>query len=48
MTGEMLSPIGKLSFEDLINIYKEQINYLKYKVNLFNRILWACKNEQLY
>ena len=28
MTGEMLSPIGKLSFEDLINVYKEQMGYL--------------------
>ncbi len=25
MTGEQLAPMGKLSFEDLINIYKEQI-----------------------
>ena len=28
MTGEQLSPIGNLDFEELINIYKEQIGYL--------------------
>lgn len=28
MTGEQLAPIGKLDFEELINIYKEQIGYL--------------------
>ena len=28
MTGEQLAPIGHLDFEDLINIYKEQIGYL--------------------
>ena len=28
MTGEQLAPIGRLDFEDLINIYKEQIGYL--------------------
>ena len=28
MTGEQLSPIGKMDFEELINIYKEQIGYL--------------------
>lgn len=28
MTGEQLAPIGKLSFEELIEIYKEQIRYL--------------------
>ena len=28
MTGEQLAPIGHLEFEDLINIYKEQIGYL--------------------
>lgn len=28
MTGEQLAPIGKLDFEELINIYKEQIEYL--------------------
>lgn len=28
MTGEQLSPMGTMDFEDLINIYKEQIGYL--------------------
>lgn len=28
MTGEMVVPYGKLSFEELINIYKEQMEYL--------------------
>ena len=28
MTGEQLAPIGKMDFEDLISIYKEQIGYL--------------------
>ena len=28
MTGEQLAPIGKLDFEELIEIYKEQIGYL--------------------
>ncbi|MDO4292241.1 MAG: homocysteine S-methyltransferase family protein [Eubacteriales bacterium] len=28
MTGEQLAPIGKLDFEELIGIYKEQIGYL--------------------
>lgn len=28
MTGEQLAPIGALDFEELINIYKEQIGYL--------------------
>lgn len=28
MTGEQLAPIGKLSFEELIDVYKEQIRYL--------------------
>lgn len=28
MTGEQLAPIGKMAFEDLIDIYKEQITYL--------------------
>ncbi|MDE7283964.1 MAG: homocysteine S-methyltransferase family protein, partial [Lachnospiraceae bacterium] len=28
MTGEQLSPIGKMDFEELIDIYKEQIGYL--------------------
>lgn len=28
MTGEQLAPIGKLDFEELIEIYKEQIRYL--------------------
>ena len=28
MTGEQLAPIGQLDFEDLINVYKEQISYL--------------------
>lgn len=28
MTGEQLSPIGRMDFEELINIYKEQIGYL--------------------
>lgn len=28
MTGEMVAPNGKLPFEDLIDVYKEQIKYL--------------------
>lgn len=28
MTGEQLSPMGTMDFEELINIYKEQIGYL--------------------
>lgn len=28
MTGEQLSPMGKLDFEELIEVYKEQIRYL--------------------
>ncbi|MBD5486450.1 MAG: dihydropteroate synthase [Lachnospiraceae bacterium] len=28
MTGEQLAPLGRLDFEELIDIYKEQINYL--------------------
>ena len=28
MTGEQLAPIGKLDFEELIEVYKEQIRYL--------------------
>ena len=28
MTGEQLSPMGTLDFEELIEVYKEQINYL--------------------
>lgn len=28
MTGEQLSPMGKLDFEELIDVYKEQIRYL--------------------
>lgn len=28
MTGEQLAPMGKLQFEDLINVYKEQIRYM--------------------
>ena len=28
MTGEQLAPIGKMDFEELITIYKEQISYL--------------------
>lgn len=28
MTGEQLSPMGRLDFEDLIKVYKEQIHYL--------------------
>lgn len=28
MTGEQLAPIGRLDFEELIDIYKEQIGYL--------------------
>lgn len=28
MTGEQLAPIGKLDFEELITVYKEQIGYL--------------------
>lgn len=29
MTGEQLAPMGKMDFEELIDIYKEQIGYLK-------------------
>lgn len=29
MTGEQLSPMGKLDFEELIEVYKEQIRYLE-------------------
>lgn len=29
MTGEQLSPIGKLDFEELVDIYKEQIRYME-------------------
>lgn len=29
MTGEQLSPMGKMDFEELIQIYKEQIGYLE-------------------
>lgn len=28
MTGEQLTPVGKLDFEELIEVYKEQIRYL--------------------
>lgn len=28
MTGEQLAPMGKLSFEELVEVYKEQIRYL--------------------
>ena len=28
MTGEQLAPVGKLDFEELIEVYKEQIRYL--------------------
>lgn len=36
MTGEQLYPIGTLSFEELIDVYKEQISYiLKEGVDLF-------------
>ena len=28
MTGQQLSPIGTLDFEELVNVYKEQITYL--------------------
>lgn len=28
MTGEQLAPMGRLSFEELIDVYKEQIRYL--------------------
>ncbi len=28
MTGEQLSPVGKLDFEELVEVYKEQIRYL--------------------
>lgn len=28
MTGEQLAPIGKMDFEELISVYKEQISYL--------------------
>src|SRR5690606_15619657 len=28
MTGEMVAPAGKLSFEELVNIYKEQAAYI--------------------
>ncbi|MBQ9991696.1 MAG: homocysteine S-methyltransferase family protein [Lachnospiraceae bacterium] len=29
MTGEQLSPIGKMDFEELVEIYKEQIRYME-------------------
>lgn len=29
MTGEQLAPIGSMDFEELVDIYKEQIGYLK-------------------
>lgn len=29
MTGEQLSPIGKMDFEELVDVYREQIGYLK-------------------
>ena len=29
MTGEQLSPMGKLDFEELVEVYKEQIRYLE-------------------
>lgn len=36
MTGEQLHPVGKLKFEDLVDIYKEQVNaILKEGVDLF-------------
>lgn len=36
MTGEQLYPVGKMKFEELINIYKEQVNsILKEGVDLF-------------
>ncbi|TAH67598.1 MAG: 5-methyltetrahydrofolate--homocysteine methyltransferase [Anaerolineaceae bacterium] len=36
MTGEMVAPNGKLSFEELVNIYKEQMEYiLEEGVDLF-------------
>lgn len=36
MTGEMVAPNGKLSFEELVNIYKEQMGYvLEEGVDLF-------------
>ena len=28
MTGEQLSPVGTLDFEELVDVYKEQIRYL--------------------
>lgn len=28
MTGEMVAPNGKLSFEELVNVYKEQMGYI--------------------
>ena len=28
MTGEQLAPMGTMDFEELVNIYKEQIGYL--------------------
>lgn len=28
MTGEQLYPVGQMAFEDLVNIYKEQVRYL--------------------
>ena len=28
MTGQQLAPMGTLDFEDLIEVYKEQIRYL--------------------
>lgn len=36
MTGEQLYPVGKIQFEELVNIYKEQIQYmLMENVDLF-------------
>lgn len=29
MTGEQLSPIGRMDFEELVDIYKEQISYME-------------------
>ena len=33
--GEMVAPAGKLSFEELVNIYKEQAAYILRKNRTF-------------
>lgn len=35
MTGEQLAPMGSLDFEELINVYKEQMDSIKDLVDLF-------------